>query len=235
MRPTPAPRARASSASDLLLPCSTSRPPGTPAAQGDVQLAAGGDVEPHPLLVGEPGHRQAQKGLGGVGDAVAPGGHGLPAARAGGGPRRRRTAGCRTLGELEQVHAADRSRPSAPDASWAAGSPQRTLVGLGAGHRRPTPGICSAVEGRVARTGHPQSARPGHVHGSDATVQVLLPAAPVPPTSAGRCAPGATSSRVRALREVEADGEADARRLDEPQPGLGERRADVSASTGQSW
>ncbi len=38
----------------------------------DVQLAAGCDIEVHALLVSQTGHGAAQKGLGGVGDAVAP-------------------------------------------------------------------------------------------------------------------------------------------------------------------
>ena len=47
--------------------------------QGDVQLAAGCHVEVHAFLVGQLGHGSAQEGLGGVGHAVAPGGHGLSA------------------------------------------------------------------------------------------------------------------------------------------------------------
>ena len=38
-----------------------------------MELATGRHVEVHALLVGQPGHGPAQKGLGGVGDAVAPG------------------------------------------------------------------------------------------------------------------------------------------------------------------
>ena len=45
----------------------------------DVELAARRDVEVHALLVGQAGHGPAQEGLGGVRDAVAPGGHRLPA------------------------------------------------------------------------------------------------------------------------------------------------------------
>ena len=74
----------------------------------DVELAAGGHVEVHALLVGEAGHGQAQERLGGVGDAVAEGGDRLAAA----GPQvglvvdeqRRAEA----LGQVEQVAAADR-------------------------------------------------------------------------------------------------------------------------------
>ena len=47
--------------------------------QRDVQLAAGGHVEVHPLLVDQPCHGQAQERLGGVGHPVAEGGHGLAA------------------------------------------------------------------------------------------------------------------------------------------------------------
>ena len=49
--------------------------------QRDVQLAAGGDVEVHALLVDEPGHRQAQERLAGVAHAVAERGDGLAAPR----------------------------------------------------------------------------------------------------------------------------------------------------------
>ena len=47
--------------------------------QGHVQLAAGGHIEVHPLLVRQARHGQAQEGLGGVGHAVAEGGDRLPA------------------------------------------------------------------------------------------------------------------------------------------------------------
>ena len=73
-----------------------------------MQLAAGGDVEVHALLVGEPGHGHAQERLGGVGDAVGERGHGLAAA----GPEvvlvvdeQRRAE---LAGHVEQVAAADR-------------------------------------------------------------------------------------------------------------------------------
>ena len=107
MRPTPAARAAASSSVDLLLPCSTRRSAGTPADRATWSSPPGRDVEPHALLVGQPGHRQAQEGLGGVGDAVAPGRDRLAAAR----PEvvlvvdeQRRAE---LLGQLEDVDAAD--------------------------------------------------------------------------------------------------------------------------------
>ena len=78
MRPTPASRAAASSSVDLLLPCRTRRAGGHAGGEGDVQLAAGGDVEVHALLVGQPGHGPAEEGLGGVGHPVAPGRDRLP-------------------------------------------------------------------------------------------------------------------------------------------------------------
>ena len=40
--------------------------------QGHVHLAAGGDIETEPLLVGQTGHGQAQECLGGIGDTVTP-------------------------------------------------------------------------------------------------------------------------------------------------------------------
>ena len=48
--------------------------------EGDMELAAGGHVDVHALLMREAGHGQAQEGLAGVGHTVAEGGHGLPAA-----------------------------------------------------------------------------------------------------------------------------------------------------------
>ena len=76
--------------------------------QGHVQLPARGDVEPHALLVGQARHGRAQKGLGGIGDAVPPGGHRLAAAR----PQvilvvdeQRRPE---PVGQLEEVHASYR-------------------------------------------------------------------------------------------------------------------------------
>ena len=65
--------------------------------QRDVQLAAAGHVEQHPLLVGEAGHRPAQERLrrvdrpAGVRTPRPPRGTGRA-----GGPRRRRTPACRT-------------------------------------------------------------------------------------------------------------------------------------------
>ena len=47
--------------------------------QRDMELTPGGDVEVHALLVCEPGHGPAEKGLGGVGDPVPPGLDRLPA------------------------------------------------------------------------------------------------------------------------------------------------------------
>ena len=55
---------------------------GYPGRQGDVELSAGGDVEVHALLVGQPGHGPAEEGLGGVGHTVTPGGDRLPAGAA---------------------------------------------------------------------------------------------------------------------------------------------------------
>ena len=46
------------------------RSAGHPGGQGDVQLAAGGHVEQHALLVGQAGHGQAQERLGRVDGAV---------------------------------------------------------------------------------------------------------------------------------------------------------------------
>ena len=116
MRPTPASSAVRSSSRLLLLPWSTRALAGTPAVEGDVQLAARGHVEQQALLVGEAGHGQAEERLGGVDDvAAAERGGGLP------GPgaevvlvvdeERRAVLG----GEVEEVEAADREVARAVD------------------------------------------------------------------------------------------------------------------------
>ena len=49
------------------------------AGECDMELATGRDVEVHALLVGQTGHGEAQEGLGGIGDTVAPRRHRLTA------------------------------------------------------------------------------------------------------------------------------------------------------------
>jgi hypothetical protein len=71
MRPTPAVDRGAQLVEALVVAVQHAALGRHPGRQGDVQLAAGGDVEVHALLVGEAGHRPAQERLGGVGDAVA--------------------------------------------------------------------------------------------------------------------------------------------------------------------
>ena len=71
MRPTPASSAADSSATDLLLPCSSSRSPGNPACTRDGELAAGADVEAEPLLLDPARDRGAEKRLGRVEDQRA--------------------------------------------------------------------------------------------------------------------------------------------------------------------
>ncbi len=61
----------ANSAIDLLLPWSTSRLGGHTGSEGHVQLAGGGHVELHALLVRELGHGPTQEGLRCIGHAVA--------------------------------------------------------------------------------------------------------------------------------------------------------------------
>ncbi len=53
---------------------------GDPGRQGDVQLAPGGHVEQHSLLVCEPGHRTTEEGLGGVRSPTRERGDGLATA-----------------------------------------------------------------------------------------------------------------------------------------------------------
>ena len=72
------PRARSS---DLLLPCSTSRSAGTPAARATCSSPPVATSRCRPSSCDEPGHGHAQERLGRVGDAVAEGGDRLPAAR----------------------------------------------------------------------------------------------------------------------------------------------------------
>ena len=97
----------ASSSVDLLLPCRTSRSGGHAGRERDVELATGGDVEVHALLVGQPGHGPAQEGLGGVGDAVAPGRDRLAAGVAQVVLVVDEERRAELLGQLEQVDAAD--------------------------------------------------------------------------------------------------------------------------------
>ena len=114
MRPTPVRERRRSSSSHLLLPCSTSRSPGTPAAERDVQLAAGGDVECMPSSSASgpwrgrgtpwwrrPRRRRRRRPPRGSEPADA--------------PRRRRTAACRTRGASVELSSSRRScsQPSA--------------------------------------------------------------------------------------------------------------------------
>ncbi len=107
MRPTPCFRAVASSSVDLLLPCRTSRSGGDAGRERHVELATGRDVEVHALLVGQAGHGAAQEGLGGVGDAVAPGRDRLPAGVAQVLLVVDEERGAELLDELQEVDAAD--------------------------------------------------------------------------------------------------------------------------------
>ena len=100
------------------------RSAGTPAGRATIQLATGGDVEQHPLLVGEPGHRLAQERLRRVDDVlVAERVDGLAAAVAQVLPRRTRTAACRSSaasssdGAARRCAARRRRRPSAVSGS----------------------------------------------------------------------------------------------------------------------
>jgi hypothetical protein len=75
--------------------------------EGDVQLATGGDIEVHPLLVGQLGHREAQERLRGVGHAVAEGIDGLPAPSPQVGLVVDEQGRAEPLGQLDQVAPAD--------------------------------------------------------------------------------------------------------------------------------
>ncbi len=140
--------------------------------EGHVELAAGGDVEAHALLVGQAGHGHAQERLGGVGHAVAPGRHRLAAGGAQVGLVVDEQRACRGLGR---------------------GRARRTRRSTGVRRRRRAAvrGSRVAVD-RTGRDGH-RSHRLGRVH----------------------------------AEEAEPDGQPDARRLDQPQPGLGQSRVDV--------
>ena len=75
--------------------------------EGHMELATGGDIEAHALFMGQLRHGDAQERLGGVGDPVAPGGHGLPTGGAQVGlvvDEQRRAL---VLGQFDQVAAAD--------------------------------------------------------------------------------------------------------------------------------
>ena len=72
-----------------------------------MELATGRHVEVHALLVGEARHCTAQEGLGGVGDAVTPRGHGLTAGLAQMILVVDEERGAELLDELQQIDAAD--------------------------------------------------------------------------------------------------------------------------------
>ena len=72
-----------------------------------MELATGRDVEVHALLVGQPGHGPAEEGLGGVGDAVPPGRHGVPAGTAQVVLVVDEQRGPELLGQFQEVDAAD--------------------------------------------------------------------------------------------------------------------------------
>ena len=115
MRPTPAARAARSSSSDLLLPCSTSRSAGTPAASATWSSPPVATSTLHALLVDEASHRQAEERLRRVGHAVPEGRHRLPAAR----PEVRLVVDeqrrAEPLRQLQQVAAPDAQPPVAID------------------------------------------------------------------------------------------------------------------------
>ena len=100
--PTPARSASASSASDLALPCRTIRSGCEAGAEREVQLAAGGDVAPQPLLPRtaraprcreRPWRRTRRASRRGRRRGRPPG---RPARARAGRPRRRRRRACRT-------------------------------------------------------------------------------------------------------------------------------------------
>ena len=166
MRPTPASQRRAQLVERLVVAVQHEAVGGDAGGEGDVQLAAGGDVEVHALLVGEAGHGQAQERLGGVGDAVAEGGDRLAAA----GPQ---------VGlVVDEQRRAVLARPGRATSQ----PPMR---------QAPVVADRGGVGQQVARQ------RPGH-------------------------RPAYIASGARHAEQVEADGEADAGRLDQPQAGLGE-------------
>ena len=135
MRPTPAARARAQLVERLVVAVQDEAVGGHAGGQGDVELAAGRDVEVHALLVREPGHGRAEERLGGVGDAVAEGGHRLPAA----GPQVGLVVDEQRRAELARPARAGRSRRSCRRPSASDGAPCRAAARCGpsgAGQRR---------------------------------------------------------------------------------------------------
>ena len=82
-----------------------------PCRQRDVQLTTGRHVQPHPFFVGQTGHRRAQKGLGGIGHALTPGGHRLPAAGPEMGLVVDEEGSPHVVGEGHEVDAADTETP----------------------------------------------------------------------------------------------------------------------------
>ena len=162
----------------------------------DVELAAGGHVEVHALLVGQPRHRQAQERLGGVGHPVTERGDGLAAT----GPEVRLVVheqrGAEPGGELLEV--------AAPDAQAALAHRGRV------GEQVEGQGLCHWGTLRVQRR---------HRH-------FVADLSGIAGTSL-RSVTGAAGSHGLGrghAEERQADGQADPRRLDQPEAGLGEVR-----------
>ena len=107
MRPTPASRARASSASDLLLPCRTRRSGGTPAARATCSSPPVATSRCRPSSWASWAIGRAEEGLGGIGHALAEGGHRLCAAGPQVGLVVDEDRGAELGGQVEEVAAPD--------------------------------------------------------------------------------------------------------------------------------
>ena len=128
--------------------------------EGDVELAAGGHVEVHPLLVGEARHRQAEERLGGVGDPVTERGHRLAAAGPEVGLVVDEQGRAEALGQLEHVAPAD-AEPSVVADGRRVG---QQLARQRAGHGATSPRARTPRAGRgrwPGRSGRPRPATGG--------------------------------------------------------------------------
>ena len=216
MRPTPASKAAGELVVGLVVAVEDQTGRGHAGRQGDVELASGRDVQPHAFFVDEPGHGQAEKRLGGIGDPVAPRRHGLATARPEVFLVVDEQWGPEPLGQLEELDTADRqaSLGAHPGRHGEQLDAHRALVG-------------AQVRAQVANSARRRD-RPGRPWGkaTQATLE-LEPAAERerPYIESGALTPSMSRPMARPTRAASTSH----RRA------WVRSSATVSASTGQSW
>ena len=206
MRPTPASRAGASSSSDLLLPWSTRRSAGTPAARATWQLAARrarrGTCPPRGPAGPWPGTRTPWWRRPRRRPRPPP----PPGRRDAGGPRRRRTAACRTprpgrAGRRRRPRGARRIRSS-----------QSGAAGCAAATRRAWPHVVGRRHGSAGYGSVPpapgRGPAPRRVRSSPALAPVAqrIEHRPPEPVAQVRVLPGAPHTRGRRVPGTRCEG-----------------------------